>query len=172
MSKRKKTGTTDPYSTQAIATVPARILEPGATTDPQVMQLIQEHLQVEKHWVEAGAITIKKTVETAPVTVPVELAHEELQIQRLPVGRILADGEAVLPRQEGNTLIIPVVEEEIVVLKRRVVREELHITKQRVVERREVSDTVRRERLHFETTDGVEFIGNEGVSHAGEAPGL
>jgi len=81
-------------------------------------------------------------VESVPVSVPVELAHEELQIQRIPVGRALADGEAAPLRQEGNTLIIPVVEEEVVVLKRRVVREELHITKQRVVERREVGDTV------------------------------
>src|SRR5215212_3483299 len=105
MSKRKKPTENDPYRTQAIEQVP------GAATPPEspALQLIQEHLDVSKQWVEAGSVVLRKTVETAPVTVPVELAHEEVEIQRVPVGRVLADGEAALPRQEGHTLIIPVV---------------------------------------------------------------
>jgi len=175
MTKRKKANATDSVRGHASdpemnATRPTE--PPPGDPAPNTMQLIQEHLDVSKQWVEAGAVVITKTVETVPMTVPVELTHEEIELQRLPVERLLADGEAALPRQEGDTLIIPVVEEELVVVKRRVVREEWRLTKRRVAQRREVQDTVRREHLQFDTTGGVEFISDEGVPDAGTTPGL
>jgi uncharacterized protein (TIGR02271 family) len=136
------------------------------------MQLIQEHLDVSKQWVEAGAVVIKKVADTAPVTVPVELAHDEVEIQRIPVGRVLADDETALPRQEDNTWIIPVIEEELVVSKRRVVREEWRITRQQVRQRQEVHETVRRDRLEVDTSGGVEIVSDEAVPDTGATPGL
>src|SRR5690349_993588 len=122
MSKRKRGENTDPYSTQALEQVPAAATPAPAAfpapNEPTVMQVTREHLEVGKQWVEAGALVIHKTVETAPVSVPVDIAHEEIETQRIAVGRVLADGEAAPPRQEGDTLIIPIVEEELVVLKR------------------------------------------------------
>jgi uncharacterized protein (TIGR02271 family) len=176
MSKRKKGENADPYSTQALEQVPvAATAAPAAIpapSEPIIMQLTQEHLEVGKQWVEAGALVIHKTVETTPVSVPVDLTHEEIETERIAVGRVLADGEAAPPRQEGDTLIIPVVEEEVVVLKRRVVREELRITKRRVTERSAVQDTVQHERLQIRTTGGIEQVSDQGVPDAGTAPGL
>ena len=46
----------------------------------------------------------------------------------MPVGRMLAEGEAPPPsREEGDTLIVPLVEEVAVVVKRLVVREEVRL---------------------------------------------
>ena len=147
--KRKKTEADDPRITQQIPTVPA----PG---EPVAMTLIQESLQVDKQWVEAGAVVIRKTVENRTETVPVTLGYEEVQVERVPVHRVLADGEEVAPRQEGDTLVIPVVQEELVVIKRRVVREEIRVSKQRGVRQEQVSDVVRSEQIAVETTGRLE----------------
>src|SRR5690242_9652261 len=112
-------------------TVPQREAGIQNSNEEIVLPVLQEHLQAEKQWVEAGAVLVRKTVESRTQTVPVEAAYEEVQIERVPIGRVLGEGESAAPRQEGTTLIIPMIEEEIVVLKRRVIREELRITKQR-----------------------------------------
>lgn len=180
MSKRERPAEETPNrpaaraagDTVPAATPPEIAADAGAANEPLTMQLIQEHLDVNKQWVEAGAVVIKKVTETAPVTVPVELAHDEVEIQRIPVGRVLADDEAALPRQEDNTWIIPVIEEELVVSKRRVVREEWRITRQQVRQRQEVQETVRRDRLQVDTSGEVEVVSDEGVPEASTAPGM
>ncbi|MBF6612085.1 MAG: YsnF/AvaK domain-containing protein [Chloroflexi bacterium] len=126
-----------------------------------VVPLAEEELQVVKQWVEAGTIVLRKRVQEETKTVPVELAYEEVQVDRVPVNKVLADGEAAAPRQEGDVWIIPVVEEELVVTKRRVVREELRVNKRRVLTRQEVSDVVRSEHVEVETAGNIERAGAE-----------
>lgn len=126
--------------------------------DRIVVPLVEESLQVNKEWVEAGAAQIRKSVTATRETVPVDLAHEEVDVQRVTVNRVLAEGESAVARQEGETLVIPVVEEELVVMKRLVVREEVRVTKRRVVAREEVSDTVRREQIHIEGMGNVQSL--------------
>ena len=47
---------------------------------------------------------------------------------RVPINRVLPDDAATPePRQEGDTLVIPVVEEELLVFKRRVLKEEVNL---------------------------------------------
>lgn len=134
-----------------------RVLE---TTDGQVVvQLREEYLTANKQWTEAGALLIKKELEERTETLPVELQYEQVQVDRVPVNRVLGEGETALPRQEGDTLIIPVVEEEAVVIKRLVVREELRVTKVRASRQQQMSGTVKRERLNIETTGRVEPSG-------------
>jgi len=48
--------------------------------------------------------------------------------------------------------VIPVVEEELVVVKRRVVREEIHVNKLYVTRQEQVSDVVRSEHVDIEAT--------------------
>jgi stress response protein YsnF len=55
------------------------------------------------------------------------------------------------PRQEGDTWIIPVIEEVLVVEKRLVVKEEIRLTRHRVTSQIPVSDTVRRQVVEIET---------------------
>ncbi len=131
------------------------------TNEHIVVPLVEEELQVVKQWVEAGTIVLRKRVQEETKTVPVELAYEEVQVDRVPVNKVLADGEAAAPRQEGDVWIIPVVEEELVVTKRRVVREELRVNKRRVLTRQEVSDVVRSEHVEVETAGNIERAGAE-----------
>jgi uncharacterized protein (TIGR02271 family) len=67
--------------------------------------------------------------------------HEEVEVERVAINRPIA--EAVGPRQEGDTLIVPLLEEVLVVEKRLILREEVRITR-RKVERRSTQSVVLR----------------------------
>jgi len=121
-----------------------------------VVPLVEEDLRVEKRWAQAGEVLLRKSVEERPEIVPVELAREAVHVERVPVNRALAHGETAEPRREGDTWIFPVVEEELVVTKRRVVREELRLTKRREARQEEVREVVRRERLDLESTGSIQ----------------
>lgn len=120
---------------------------------------------VDKTWKQAGEALLKKKVETTAESMPVELRYEQLQIERVPVNRVLAEGEQAALRQDGDVLIVPVVEEELVVLKRRVVREELRVTKQSLVRPETARETIRKERIDVDRAGSVEVL-NEQHSQA------
>jgi uncharacterized protein (TIGR02271 family) len=149
MAKRRKNQNPDTQTTQVLPVVPT-------AAEPVVIPVIEEYLEVEKAWAAAGEVVIKKSVGSRTETVPVEVGYETVRVDRVPVNRVLADGEPVAPRQEGDTLVIPVVEEELVVLKRRVVREEIRVTKQRLARQQEVSETLRSERITIETSGNLQ----------------
>lgn len=146
--------TTEMVETSSESQTHVQVLE--ATGSQVVVQLREEYLVPDKTWTEAGAILIRKELEEHTETLPVELQYEQVQVDRVPVNRVLGEGESAVPRQEGDTLIIPVVEEEAVIIKRLVVREELRVTKVRATRQQQMSGTVKRERLNIETTGQVE----------------
>jgi len=149
MAKRRKNQNPDTQTTQVLPVVPT-------AAESVVIPVIEEYLEVEKTWAAAGEVVIKKSVGSRTETVPVEVGYETVQVDRVPVNRVLADGESVTPWQEDDTLVIPVVEEELVVLKRRVVREEIRVTKQRLARQQEVSETLRSERISIETSGNLQ----------------
>lgn len=104
----------------------------AGTQPQQPIALAREELEIGKRKVETGRVRIHKVVREHEETVEERLLHEEVDVQRVPVDRIL-DGP-VQPRFEGEVLVIPVVEERVVVQKRLVLVEELHV-RRRSVER-------------------------------------
>ncbi|MGH8169250.1 MAG: DUF2382 domain-containing protein, partial [Steroidobacteraceae bacterium] len=84
---------------------------------------------------------IRTVVEESTRWVTDSLTSEHVQVERVPVER---EVEAVPPiRQEGDTTIIPVVDEVLVIERRLVLREELHVRKERRVEKVEEPVTLR-----------------------------
>jgi len=65
----------------------------------------------------------------------------------------LAEGEIVTPRQEGDRYIIPIVVEEAVVVKRRVLVHELVVTKRSVSTTQTIETTIRR--IHPKVESGA-----------------
>ena len=116
---------------------------PSPAAEEVVMPVIQEELQIKKQPVETGRVRVTKRVHEHDELVDVPIVREEVEIDRIPVGRLL-DGP-VSVRQEGETLIIPVVEEVLVVEKRLRLKEELHVRK-----RQRQSQTPQRIRLRQE----------------------
>lgn len=118
-----------------------------------VIPVVEEHLSVEKREVEAGRVRIHKQVQEREEVVEVPLMREEVHVERVPVNRYLDGSAAPTVRNEGETMIIPLVEEVLVVEKRLLLREELHVTKRRTESTTQQSVTLRREDVVVENVD-------------------
>ncbi|HEX9919607.1 MAG TPA: YsnF/AvaK domain-containing protein, partial [Pyrinomonadaceae bacterium] len=92
-----------------------------------VMPVVAETLDVQKRKVDTGGVRIRKVVHEREEVVDEPLMREEVQVKRVPINRVV---EAPVPvRHVGNTMIISLLEEVLVVEKRLMLKEELHITK-------------------------------------------
>jgi len=110
-----------------------------------VVPIIEEQLNVSKRTVELGAIELKKTIEQFTDSRRLPLTFDQLDVERVPVNRPL---EAPLePRYEGDVLIIPIMEEVLVVEKRLMLKEEVRIHKRQVIREQEINETLRREHV-------------------------
>ena len=95
--------------------------------------LVEERLEVGKRQVESGRVRVRVAVDTREEIVPAELAHDEVAIRRVPHNVPVAELPGV--RLEGDVTIIPVVEEQLVVEKRLVLVEEIHVVRRTGSER-------------------------------------
>lgn len=138
---------------------PEEYLNTSATQD-KVLPVYEEQLAVGKQRVDTGkGVRVIKTVVNRPQLVDEVLRHEDVQLSRVPVDTTLPRGEVPVTRYEGDTLIVPIVEEVLVVEKRLRVKEELHITKNVTEEKKSEtvllkSEEVSIERFDDETTGG------------------
>lgn len=112
------------------------------------LPLHEERLEPVIRDVETGRIQVHKRVELQPVEFSVDTTRDDVTIERVRVDRPV---DAVPePRQEGDTLILPVVEEVVVTETRLIVREEIRITRRRVTETTPIRASVRREIVDIE----------------------
>lgn len=110
--------------------------------------LVEERLNVAKRQVESGRVRVKVTVDEREQTVTEQLLHDELQIERVPRNIRLNDVPKV--RLEGNTTIVPVVEEVVIVEKALVLVEEIHISRRSFAEEAQIPVTLRVEHATVE----------------------
>jgi stress response protein YsnF len=93
-----------------------------------IIPLAEERITISKREVETGQVRIALTTDLEQVIVRETLRGRRVEVDRVVVDRMLAEGEAPpQSREEGDTLIISVVEETAVVVKRLVVREEVRL---------------------------------------------
>lgn len=112
------------------------------------LPLLEERLKVDIRQVDLGEIDVHKTVESVEETWFEPVDHEEVEIERVKVTRNIDAPEQ--PHEEGDWLVIPVIEETLVIRKQLVVVEEIRIRKHRVTEQQEIRETVRREHASVE----------------------
>ena len=115
-----------------------------ATNTPDgkiVLPIVQEALQVTVRTVDTGrGVRVHKTVSERAHPIDQVLLHDTVEVRRVAVDKIVQASEAPVTRQEGDTLIVPILEEVLVVEKRVRIKEELHIT--RTARQQHLSDTV------------------------------
>lgn len=108
----------------------ADVVRDGAPDEPaRTIPVVAESLRLTRERRETGRVHIQKQVHTRDETVEVPLLHEQVEVERVAVGRPV-DGPVAI-RHEGDTMIIPVLEEVLVVEKRWILREELHVRTRR-----------------------------------------
>jgi uncharacterized protein (TIGR02271 family) len=153
---------------RALSTVGSNAVTAAAAADG-VIPVVQEELVVGKRVVEAGRVRVRKVVREEETTVDEPLTREEVTVERVPVERFV---DAVPPtRQDGDETVISIVEEVIVIEKRLLLKEELHVRKRRVEERRPQTVTLRREEAVIERVDAGPDAAAEVAAPQGTAGG-
>ncbi len=134
-----------------------------------VVPVIEETVSVGKRWVETEAgVRVTKTVSTHEEIIEQPLMRERVTVERIPVNRVVESAPA--QREEGDVLIVPIMEEVLVIGKRLLLKEELRIsrTREQVQERQVV--TLRREEAHVAPLLDESAGGEEGVGISSPTP--
>lgn len=116
--------------------------------DEVVIPLVAETLSVGKREVETGRVRLSTTVTERVETVDEPLFKTEVEIKRVAVGQFVDAPPAV--RYEQDVMIIPVMEEVLVVEKRLRVKEEVYVSQKREEYRSPQQVTLRTEVLSEE----------------------
>ena len=113
-----------------------------------VVPLIAEEISVDKRVVDTGGVRVHKTVREDVQTINEPIVREHIEVERVEVNKYVETAPAI--RYEGETMIVPVLEEVVVTEKRLLLREEIRFVKRR----EEVSNvqevTLRREEISVE----------------------
>ena len=120
----------------------------GPQDEPMVVPVLVEELDVQKRLVETGKVRITKVIHEHEAVVDEPLFYDKVAITRVPMQRVV-DGPVPV-REENGTTIISVVEEVLVVEKRLMLREEIHIRKQRIETHQPQRITLRSEEVQVE----------------------
>jgi len=116
-----------------------------ADEDEVRVQRTEEELAAGTREREAGQLKVRKRVRTDREQIEVPTRHEEVSVERVPV-----EGEASEAEIGEDEVVVPVTEEEVVVGKRPVVKEEVRIRKDVVEGTEVVEEDVRREEIEVE----------------------
>jgi uncharacterized protein (TIGR02271 family) len=117
----------------------------------RVIPVIQEELVTGTRIVETGIIRIRKEIHEREETVDLPLMKEEIHVERVLVDQFVEEPPEV--RHVGETLVVPVMEEVLVVEKRILLKEELHITKVAKTYHNPKKVTLRSEEVRIEHED-------------------
>src|SRR5215211_744214 len=119
---------------------------PSTTDEDELrVQRTEEELAAGTREREAGQLKVRKRVRTDRETIEVPTRHEEVSVERVPV-----EGEASEAEIGEDEVVVPVTEEEVVVGKRPVIKEEVRVRKDVVEDTETVEEDVRREEIEVE----------------------
>ena len=119
---------------------------------PGFIELVEEQLEIGKREVERGRVVVRTRVEERDEVAEIELQQEDVSVERVPRGVPVEALPAV--REEDGVLIIPVVEEQLVVTTRLILKEEIRITRQSRTELVREPVRLRSERADIERLEG------------------
>ncbi len=98
-----------------------------------VVPLLTEELSVTRRDVVRGTVRVEVKTHSREQVIDELLAQESVEIERVSVGRTVKSMPEV--RQEGDTTIIPIVEEVIVTERRLILKEEVRVRRVRTTDR-------------------------------------
>lgn len=115
------------------------------------IEILEEAAVISTRTNVTGRVRVATRTETFEETVEQALETVDAKITRVPVDRYLDPDEALpKPRIEGVLTIIPVLEEVLVVEKRILLREEVHIELKSTIEQVAVPVTLRKQQADIE----------------------
>jgi uncharacterized protein (TIGR02271 family) len=112
--------------------------------------LVEERFQVTKREIESGRVLVRVSVDERQETLSEQVSRDDVQVEHVAKNERVTEVPHV--RLEGDTTIVPVVEEVLVVEKALVLVEEIHIRRRSVSETVQIPVTIRSERATVERT--------------------
>ncbi|MFJ7441440.1 YsnF/AvaK domain-containing protein [Methylorubrum thiocyanatum] len=123
-----------------------------------VLPIVEETAHIEKRLREKGRVRVSTQTETINNVLRESLHGNTVGVSRVPIDRVIREGEPVpQTRTEGSVTIIPILEEVLVVEKRLILKEEVHIRETSTNQDVEVPVTLRKQRAV------IERLGPEGA---------
>lgn len=117
-------------------------------SDTEVIPIAEEKLRLDKREVTTGKVRVRTSVDVETELVKATLEGETIEVTRVPIDRIVEHAPEV--RTENDVTIIPILEEVLVVEKRLVLKEELHLHRRRTIEDVETPVELRKQRAIVE----------------------
>jgi uncharacterized protein (TIGR02271 family) len=134
----------------------------GMGDQAQQVKLHAEQLQPQTRWQQAGEVQLRKNVVSEQQTVDVPVTREEVYIERQPVSGQVSDAPIT---DDGETIRVPVNEEQVDMNKQTVVTDEVTVGKRAVQQNQQYTDTVRREELDVNTQGDINVQGNQNLDN-------
>lgn len=116
--------------------------------DDAVLPIIEETATLQKRERVTSRVRVQTQTSTSEELVSAALESSDVEVTRVPVDREIDAAPPV--RTEGDVTIIPVIEEILVVEKRLVLREEIHLRRTTTTQSVEVPVTLRKQQAVIE----------------------
>ena len=126
----------------------------------EVIPLVEETARIAIREVSGGKVRVRTVTDTVEEMARAALDEENVEVTRVPINQDVDTAPTV--RTDGEVVIVPVLEEALVVQKRLVLKEELHIRRTKTQTTIEEPVTLRKQRAV------VERLSAEGKPITGE----
>ncbi|MBB4096359.1 YsnF/AvaK domain-containing protein [Brucella pecoris] len=121
------------------------------TKPDEKLSVIEEQLVIDKRAVIDGSVRVSTKTEFVTEAAEARLDSENVEVTRVAIGREVSEAPAV--RTDGDVTIVPVMEEVLVVEKRLMLVEEIHIRRVATTEDVTIPVELRKQRATIERDD-------------------
>ena len=131
--------------------------QPTPAGEDLVVPLHVENIAVSRRKTETSTVRIATVTRSRDHLVDEALTHERVEVEHVPIGRYV---ESIPPvREEGDLTIMPVVEEVVVVQRKLLLREEVHVRRVRTTEQHVETVNLREQEVVITRTPVAEATG-------------
>jgi uncharacterized protein (TIGR02271 family) len=137
-----------PHDEEQVPVLDDALRSGARTVSEEIIPLVEETATVGKRQVVTGRVRVQTVTDTIDELAHADVKRETVEVTRIPVDKVVETAPDI--RTEGEVTIVPVLEEVLVVEKRLVLKEELHIRRRVAAETVEVPVTLRKQRAIVE----------------------
>ena len=137
----------------------------SADAERIVLPVMEESLSIEKRLVETGRVHVAKTVHEDERVIEASLLREHVTVEQVAVDEEVR-GERPVSRYVDDTLVIPILEERLVVEKRLFPKEELRVRREQITVNEPQTVKVRHEEVEVERTGAEPVTDTQAAPYA------
>ncbi len=131
----------DPLINPLTPIEPLMPIEANQQTGDVIVPLLIEELEIARRRVPVTQVRVTAATHKHEKLIDELLTHERAEVERVAIGRPIDAAPPV--REEGDTIVVPVVEEVVTLQRSLVLKEEIHIRRVRTTERHRETVTLR-----------------------------